>query len=125
MFKSDKNKKKQVQNDLDTELESKDKAFVLFYASWCPHSQRFLPIFQEYAKNNPSECISVVIDDKPELCDKYLIDYYPTVILFRKGKVDKRLDATPGMGLSKYQLSELTSTSNSSIFITPVSDPKN
>jgi len=111
MFKSDKNKKKQAQNDLDAELESKDKAFVLFYASWCPHSQRFLPIFQEYAKNNPNECISVEIDDKPELCDKYLIDYYPTVILFKKGKVDKRLDATPGMGLSKSQLSELTSTS--------------
>jgi thioredoxin 1 len=111
MFKSDKSKKKQVQDDLDAELESKDRAFVLFYASWCPHSQRFLPIFQEYAKSNPSECISVVIDDKPELCDKYLIDYYPTVILFRKGKVDKRLDATPGMGLSKSQLSELTSTS--------------
>jgi len=111
MFKSDKNKKKQAQNDLDAELESKDKAFVLFYASWCPHSQRFLPIFQEYAKSNPNECISVEIDDKPELCDKYLIDYYPTVILFKKGKVDKRLDATPGMGLSKSQLSELTSTS--------------
>ena len=111
MFKSDKNKKIKVQNDLDAELESKDKAFVLFYASWCPHSQRFLPIFQEYAKNNPNECISVEIDDKPELCDKYLIDYYPTVILFKKGKVNKRLDATPGMGLSKSQLSELTSTS--------------
>lgn len=111
MSKSEKTKKKQDKNDLDSELESKDRAFVLFYASWCPHSQRFLPIFQEYAKSNPNECISVVIDDKPELCDKYLIDYYPTVILFRKGKVDKRLDATPGMGLSKAQLSELTSKS--------------
>jgi len=103
--------KKQVQNDLDTVLESKDKVFVLFYASWCPHSQRFLPIFQEYSKSNPNECISVVIDDKPELCDKYSIEYYPTVILFRRGKVDKRLDATPGMGINKSQLSELTSTS--------------
>ncbi len=111
MIKSDENMKKKVQNDLDTMLESKDKAFVLFYASWCPHSQRFLPIFQEYSKSNPNECISVVIDDKPELCDKYSIDYYPTVILFRRGKVDKRLDAIPGMGLNKSQLSELTSTS--------------
>jgi thioredoxin 1 len=111
MSKSERNRKKQDQTGLDAELESKDRAFVLFYASWCPHSQRFLPIFQEYAKSNPDECISVVIDDKPELCDKYLIDYYPTVILFRKGKVAKRLDATPGMGLSKSQLSELTSKS--------------
>ena len=31
------------------EIESKDKAFVLFYASWCPFSQRFLPVFEEYS----------------------------------------------------------------------------
>lgn len=108
MVKSDENKKK-VQSDLDTEFESKEKVFVLFYASWCPHSQRFLPIFQEYAKSNPSECMSVVIDDKPELCEKFSIDYYPTVIVFKKGKVVKRLDATPGVGLNKLQLSKLTS----------------
>ena len=109
MVKSYENKKKESQSDLDAELESKEKMFVLFYASWCPHSQRFLPIFQEYAKSNPGECISIVIDDKPELCDKFSIDYYPTVIVFKKGKVAKRLDATPGVGLSKSQLSELTS----------------
>jgi len=111
MPKADKSSKKQTQDNLDAELESKEKAFVLFYASWCPHSQRFLPIFQEYAKTNPLECLSVVVDDKPELCDKYDIEYYPTVLLFKKGKVRKRLDATPGVGLSKSQLSELTSNS--------------
>jgi thioredoxin len=109
MSKADKTKKKETQNDLETEFESKEKAFVLFYASWCPYSQRFLPVFQDYAKSNPLECISVVVDDKPELCDKYAIDYYPTVLLFKKGKVHKRLDAIPGVGLSKSQLAELTS----------------
>jgi thioredoxin 1 len=108
MSKADKTMKKQTQDNLDAELESKEKAFVLFYASWCPHSQRFLPIFQEYAKTNPLECLSVVVDDKPELCDKYDIEYYPTVLLFKKGKVHKRLDATPGVGLSKSQLLDLT-----------------
>lgn len=111
MSKSDRKnvKAKQGSSNLDAELQSKEKAYVLFYASWCPHSQRFLPIFQDYAKSNPRECISVVIDDKPELCDRYAIDYYPTVLLFKNGKVYKRLDATPGVGLSKSQLSELTS----------------
>lgn len=92
-------------------LNSKEKAFVLFYASWCPFSQRFLPIFQDYAKNNPQECLSVVVDDKPDLCEKYSIDYYPTVLLFKKGKVAKRLDAEPGFGLTKQQLVELTGNS--------------
>ncbi len=70
----------------------------------------FLPIFKAYKKDNPTECISLMIDDKPELCDKYSIDYYPTVIFFKNGTVHKRLDATPGVGLTKKQFVELTKT---------------
>jgi len=99
-----------VQTNLDDELKSKEKAFVLFYATWCPYSQRFLPIFQEYAKNNPQECVSIIIDDKPDLCEKYEIEYYPTVLMFKKGTIEKRLDATPGLGLTKIQLKELISS---------------
>lgn len=108
MKKMTKNTTAKPEEDVETVLQSKDKAFVLFYATWCPFSQRFLPVFKEYAKTNPDECISVAIDFKPELCDKYGIEYYPTVLLFKKGKVKKRLDAEPGVGLTKDQLSKLT-----------------
>ncbi|MGE5575473.1 MAG: thioredoxin family protein [Ignavibacteria bacterium] len=108
MSKNERRSSKQDKDDVDGALKSKEKAFVLFYASWCPHSQRFLPIFQEYAKINPKQCMSVIIDDKPELCDKYEIDYYPTVLFFKNGQIKKRLDATPGVGLTKKQLEELT-----------------
>ncbi len=89
------------------EIENKDKAFVLFYATWCPFSQRFLPIFEEYSKKNPKECLSVIVDEEPDICEEYAIEYYPTVILFEKGKVHKRLDAEPGVGLNKKQLKDL------------------
>ena len=103
------NKKLELkEGSLEDILRSKEKAFVLFYASWCPFSQMFLPIFKTYQKSNPTECLSIMIDDKPELCDKYSIDYYPTVLLFKKGTVHKRLDATPGLGLTKKQLKDLT-----------------
>jgi|SRR5271157_1584047 len=92
---------------ISDELRQKEKAFVLFYATWCPFSQRFLPVFEEYARRNPQECVSVIVDERPDLCEAYSIDYYPTVLLFRKGKVIKRLDAEPGVGLTKKQLSEL------------------
>jgi thiol-disulfide isomerase/thioredoxin len=108
MSKNIKQKSKQTKDVFDDDLKSKEKAFVLFYASWCPYSQRFLPIFEEYAKSNPKECLIIMIDDKPDLCEKYEIDYYPTVLLFKKGAVKKRLDATPGLGLTKKQLKELT-----------------
>ncbi len=101
----------QSEVDVDNQLKAKEKAYVLFYASWCPHSQRFLPIFNEYAKSNPDECVTVMIDSKPDLCEKYSIDYYPTVLLFKKGDIEKRLDATPGVGLTEEQLEKFTVSS--------------
>jgi thiol-disulfide isomerase/thioredoxin len=92
----------------EKEIENKDKAFVLFYATWCPFSQRFLPVFEEYARDNPQNCMSVIVDDRPDLCEEYAIEYYPTVLLFKNGKVHRRLDAEPGVGLTKKQLAELT-----------------
>jgi thiol-disulfide isomerase/thioredoxin len=89
-------------------VDNKDKAFVLFYATWCPFSQRFLPIFEEYSKSNPNECLSVIVDEEPDVCEEYAIEYYPTVLMFKKGKVHKRLDAEPHVGLSKKQLKDLT-----------------
>jgi thiol-disulfide isomerase/thioredoxin len=99
-YKSEESKR----SPLVDEIVHKSKAFVLFYASWCPFSQRFLQIFQEYAKSNPQECISVAIDDKPNLCEEYNIKYYPTLILFKNGKIHKRLDAKPEIGLNKSNL---------------------
>lgn len=89
------------------DIENKNKAFVLFYASWCPYSQRFLPIFKEYQKTNPKNCLSIDVDSKPDVCEEYKIEYYPTVICFKKGKIEKRLDAKPGIGLNKNQLKDL------------------
>jgi thioredoxin 1 len=89
-------------------IDRKDKAFVLFYATWCPHSQHFLPVFEEYSKSNPNDCLSVIVDEEPDVCEEYGIEYYPTVIVFKNGKVDKRLDAEPGVGLDKKKFKELT-----------------
>ena len=94
--------------DFERTVAPKERVFVLFYASWCHFSQHFLPIFKRYAKGNPDEYIAVMVDFKPDLCDRYSIDYYPTVLLFKKGKVVRRLDATPGLGLTEQQLSQLT-----------------
>jgi thiol-disulfide isomerase/thioredoxin len=68
-------KKPNIKTDqnIETLLESKPKAYVLFYATWCPFSQQFLPLFTQYSKTNPDECISLPIDSKPELCDKVCV----------------------------------------------------
>lgn len=95
-------------NAFENNLKDKEKAYVLFYATWCPFSQRFLPIFEEYSKSNPRECLSLIVDEEPEVFEEYGIEYYPTVICFVRGKIQKRLDAVPGVGLNKKQLKDFT-----------------
>jgi thioredoxin 1 len=96
-----------VEYDFDNALKTEGKKFVLFYASWCPFSQRFLPIFEKYAQDNPQSCLRIKIDDKAKLCEKYSVDVVPTVLLFEKGKVTKRLDGARGVGLNERQLEDL------------------
>jgi thioredoxin-like negative regulator of GroEL len=92
-------------------VKSKKKAFVLFYASWCPFSQRFLPIFQKHTENSLQDCLRIKTDDKAKLCEKYSIDIVPTVLLFEQGTVTKRLDGELGEGLSEKQLRKLLTES--------------
>ena len=107
MSKAEKHESKtKGKNAFHEKIENKEKAFVLFYATWCPFSQRFLPIFEEYSKSNPNECLSVIVDEEPDICEEYAIEYYPTVLLFQKEKVSKRLDAAPGAGLTRKQLTK-------------------
>ena len=87
-------------------LKSKDKVFVLFYASWCGFSLRFLPIFKQFAEDKNRKCAFIVTDDKPSLCEKYSVDVVPTVIVFERGKVAKRLDGVPGAGLDENQFKD-------------------
>ena len=97
--------------DIDYELEdavkNKERVFVLFYASWCPFSQRFLPIFEKHAQKIPQKCLRIKTDDKAKLCEKYLVDVVPSVLVFEKGTVTERLDGEPGAGLTEEQLKRL------------------
>ena len=96
--------KTDVDYGLGLMLKSKDKIFVLFYASWCPFSQSFLPMFEKFAEGKTQSCLRVKTDDKATLCEEYSIDVVPTVVFFRDGKVARRLDGLPGVGLDEKQL---------------------
>jgi thiol-disulfide isomerase/thioredoxin len=100
-----------VEFELENSVKNKKKVYVLFYASWCPFSQKFLPIFEKYSENTPENCVRVKTDDKAKLCEKYSVDIVPTVLLFEMGKVTKRLDGEAGAGLSEKQLKKLVAES--------------
>ncbi len=91
--------------DLNLILKSVDKVCILFYASWCPYSIRFLPFFESAAKDRESFA-RVVIENDESLAEKFGVNFYPTVIYFESGKVSKRLDGVPGRGLTERQLTD-------------------
>lgn len=93
--------------ELEKALEGNDSAFVLFYASWCPFSKRFLPIYEKHSSGSKNKCLRVMIDDLEDVCEKYSISVYPTVLFFKKGKVAKRLDGISGEGLNEKKLTDL------------------
>jgi thiol-disulfide isomerase/thioredoxin len=95
-----------IQNnrDLQKVLQSKGKACVLFYASWCPFSRMFLPVFEKHAQKHGPDFVRVQVDDDERLCDQYSVKVYPSVIYFENGKVSKRLDGVSGVGLDEGQL---------------------
>lgn len=88
-------------------LKTANKLCVLFYASWCPFSREFLPVFEKHAEKIKNNCCRVMTDQAEECEDEYDIDIVPTVIFFKNGKVSKRLDGTPGRGLTEKQLLEM------------------
>jgi len=98
-----------VENGLEKVHKAKGKVIVLFYASWCPFSLRFLPIFEKYSKSRPERCIRIITDDKANLCRKYSVDVVPTVLVFENGKVTKRLDGVAGAGLTERELLDFVS----------------
>jgi thiol-disulfide isomerase/thioredoxin len=103
----------ETEEDLEKILKTKNNCFILFYAEWCPFSQRFLPIFENCAKDTAHRCYRMMIYEHPNLCEKYSVEVYPTVIFFEKGKVVKRLDGTHGVGLNEKQYRDLISACRS------------
>ena len=97
----------EVEHELEDAVKDKNRVFVLFYASWCPFSQRFLPIYEKNTQKTPHSCLRIKIDDKAKLCEKYSVDVVPTVLVFEKGTVTKRLDGEPGAGLDENQFKNL------------------
>ncbi len=95
------------EEQLNQVLKNQETVYVLFYATWCPFSQRFLPIYRKCSAKSSKPCVCIAVDDLPDLCDKYGIEIYPTVLCFEKGKVAKRIDAEPHEGLTEKELKNL------------------
>ena len=87
-------------------LESHPKVIALFYASWCPFCRSFLTVFNKHAQNIGSNTFLRVLidDDENPMWETYSLEAVPSIILFEKGEVTRRLDCQLGSGLNQKQL---------------------
>ncbi len=94
------------EEELKKLLASNKKLLALFFASWCPYSRAFRPIFEsEAGKLKSCACaVAVVDEDDNPLWDRCNVERVPTVVYFKDGKVFKKLVETPGVGLSRKEL---------------------
>lgn len=87
-------------------LKSEQPLLVVFYASWCPHCKKMLPIVDHLEKSEKGRLGVERYDiDAPE--NEKLLNYYnvrsvPTFILFRAGdQVWRQSGEMPGEQLAE------------------------
>ncbi len=75
---------------------------ILFWATWCGHCRRLLPIFDELAVHYAGliKFIKIDMDRNPGLASQYEVQSVPTMLLFKNGNLINRLVGA----LSKDQL---------------------
>ena len=91
--------------DLEQALKEKDRVIAMVYASWCPFCRKALPVFEKQTSKTPQNLL-LVADDDEHVADLYGIDVVPTLLLFEKGLIVKRLDGAPGLGLNDKQIAD-------------------
>lgn len=92
-------------HDLAQVLQAKDSVIAMVYVTWCPFCRKARPLFEKWALKEKRHLL-LVADDEERAADEYDIDIFPTLILFEKGRIVKRLDGRPGVGLSEKQIAD-------------------
>ena len=65
---------------------------VEFYATWCPHCQRMMPVVAEIKEKlaGKVDVYQFDVDKNPELTDQEGVESYPTFIVYKDGKEEWR-----------------------------------
>lgn len=81
-------------NEFQNKVLENDK-FVLvdFYAPWCGPCMKQVPILEELANSRGLEydIIKINIEEAPDIVNNYEINAVPTLMIFKDGKLKKRI----------------------------------
>ncbi|MCE5336394.1 MAG: thioredoxin fold domain-containing protein [Desulfobacteraceae bacterium] len=79
---------------------------VLYWAPWCGHCRRMLPVFEELAVQNAGSIkfVKIELDKNPYLASQYQVQSVPTTLLFREGRLINRFVGGLGKDQLEYNL---------------------
>lgn len=69
-------------------IKSSNVVLVEFFASWCPHCQRMMPVVDEIRSllDGKADIYQFDIDKNQELAAKNEVETIPTFIIYKDGK---------------------------------------
>ena len=86
---------------------------VDFWAEWCGPCKMIAPILSEIATEQTGKLTvaKLNVDENPELAMRFNVMSIPTLLVFNKGEVAKRLVGAKGKGALLQELQEFLPTS--------------
>ena len=74
--------------DYNSLINSSPLVMVEFYADWCPHCQRMMPVVAQIREliGESAAIYQLNVDSNQELCEELDITGTPTFIIYRDGK---------------------------------------
>lgn len=69
-------------------IESAPVVLVEFYASWCPHCQRMMPVVTQVKERiaGRAEIKQIDIDENNDIADELGVKTVPTFIVYKNGR---------------------------------------
>lgn len=75
-------------NDYNSLVNSGNVVMIEFYATWCPHCQRMMPVVDQIREllGNTVKIYQLDVDKNEELCNDLNITGTPTFIIYSRGE---------------------------------------
>ena len=72
--------------------DSRNTVVLDFHAEWCQPCKIMAPVLENLQTNRPDIIVgSVDVDKQPQLVEKFAISSLPTVLVYRNGRVEKKM----------------------------------
>ncbi|MDO4320628.1 MAG: thioredoxin family protein [Bacteroidales bacterium] len=73
---------------LNSMLADSTPVLIEFYADWCPHCRRMMPVVAELRAEigEAANIVQIEGEEHPEIMDQFGVDSFPTFVLVKDGR---------------------------------------